>query len=538
MTTAPDGYDADVAIIGYGPTGVTAALTLGKLGISTVAFERDRDIYQRARAVTVNDWTMRIYQNLGIAEPVHRVIERMRALRWVTYDGVEIMRQEFPPSALGTPGGARFYNIYQPKLEAVLRAEATKFADGVVHFGYEVVGVEQDEHGVTVTAVDLESGDTKSVRARYAIGADGGSSPTRRALGVELIGDTIETEWVVIDCRAKRWWPDRNLLTFWSDKERPVVDIMLAGGNHRWEIPLQPGETQADYQTHDQIWPLLDRMNISHDDVEILQHAFYKHHLRSGDRWRVGRVFLAGDAGHLMPPWAGAGMQSGMRDAWDLGWKLAGVLKGELPEGWLDEYEIERRPNVDFYTKLADQLGRIIKQQLSDEELAALAPPELPAGVEPPDAPLIASPVLEAGWLRGPLGDDSIVGRMIPQPLVSTADGRYDALDNHLGHRFVLLGRGINPSTLLTADEKAEWDALDARYLTVRTVTDAGEGEDELIDLEGVLTAFLDEYGVQAIALRPDRFIAAADVSGLAVPALPEASDHTSEAPIPTTVGH
>jgi 3-(3-hydroxy-phenyl)propionate hydroxylase len=132
------------------------------------------------------------------------------------------------------------------------------------------------------------------------------------------------------------------------------------------------------------VWPLLEALGITPDDVEIHQHAFYKHHVRMSDTWRKGRVFLAGDAAHLMPPWAGAGMQTGMRDAHDLGWKLARVIKGELPASWLDTYEQERRPDAAFYTNLAVELGQVIKQEVT--------------GLEPA---LNAPPTLVADWLRG-----------------------------------------------------------------------------------------------------------------------------------------
>ncbi|AJY15482.1 bifunctional 3-(3-hydroxy-phenyl)propionate/3-hydroxycinnamic acid hydroxylase [Burkholderia multivorans] len=508
-------YDADVAIVGYGPTGVIAALALAKHGISTIAFERHRDIYPRARAVTVNDWTMRIFQNLGVDEPVLKQIDPQRALRWMRYDGTEILRIEHPPSTLGIK--PRFFNIYQPTMEATLRECAAAHSERIdVRYGSDVVALEQDEDGVTVTAKDAATGELNSVRVRYVIGCDGGSSATRGMIGVKLLGDTLDVQWIVIDCRVKRWWPDRNLLTFWSDKERPVVDIALSGGNHRWELPLKPGETEADFSTSEQVWPLLEALGVSEDDVEIHQHAFYRHHTRMADRWRVGRVFLAGDAAHLMPPWAGAGMQTGMRDAFDLGWKLAGVLNGRLPVHFLDTYETERRPNASFYTELAVQLGRIIKQELTDEEQAALNAPPSPNA---PEAPLIAPPVLAAGWLRGPLGEGSIVGRMVPQPVVGDNRGVMARLDDLLGDGFALLGDDVDPASLLTPQEKAEWDRLGARYIALRQQDQRTQGHDELIDLDGVLRPWLRKYGVRAVALRPDRFVAAADVSGLAVPA-------------------
>ncbi|GAA4055223.1 bifunctional 3-(3-hydroxy-phenyl)propionate/3-hydroxycinnamic acid hydroxylase [Actinomadura miaoliensis] len=514
-------FDADVAIVGYGPTGVTAALTLAKHGISVVAFERDADIYPRARAVTVNDWTMRIFQSLGIDERITKVIEPQRALRWVTYDGTEIMRVEHPPSTLGVK--PRFYNIYQPVMEAELRACAEGYGPLVdVRYGVEVTGLDQDLDGVTVTTTDTATGEKRTARARYVIGADGGGSATRGMIGSRLLGDTLDVQWIVIDCRVKRWWPDRDLLTFWSDRQRPVVDIALSAGNHRWEIPLKPHETEADFTSEEDVWPLLKAMGVTDEDVSIHQWAFYRHHTRMAETWRANRVFLAGDAAHLMPPWAGAGMQTGMRDAHDLGWKLARVLKGELDESWLDTYEIERRPNAAFFTDLAVRLGRVIKQEATPAEIEEMN--RVPENtVTPFEPPLIAPPVLETGWLRGPVGDASIVGRMVPQPITGDATGRMARLDDLLGDGFVLLGADVDPATLLPAEERARWDALGARYVAIRPKTAYTRGPEELVDLDEVLLPWLARYGVRAVAVRPDRFVAAADVSGLAVPDLPAA---------------
>lgn len=517
-----DHFDADVAIIGYGPSGVLAANALASRGVSAVAIERDADIYPRARAVTVNDWTMRIFQDLGLDEEALKVLDPQRALRWITYDGAELLRIEFPPSSLGTVEGTRFYNVYQPALEPVLRRGAERFPELVtVHYGWEGTGVAQDRDGVTVTHRNPSTGEERTIRARYALACDGGASPIRRQLGIELLGDTLDVQWIVIDCRVKRWWPDRDYLTFWSDAQRPVVDIPLPLGNHRWELPLNPGESEADFETDEQVWPLLEDLGVTRDDVDIHQYAFYRHHERMAERWREGRVFLVGDAAHLMPPWAGAGMQSGMRDAFDVSWKIARVLDGTAPEAILDTYELERRPNVAHFTGLAVGLGRIIKQELSDEELAAATAPP-PEGVEPP---LIAAPFLTGGWLNGPVDVTSIVGTMAPQPKVETANGWMPRFDDALGRNYALLGDGVDPRTVMSAEDLAGWDALGARYLTVRERSAGTERDEEIVDLTGAVLAWMRRYGTRIVALRPDRFAAASDVSGLSVPAWPAARD-------------
>ncbi len=510
-------FDADVAIVGYGPTGVTAALTLAKQGVSSVVIERDRDIYPRARAVTVNDWTMRIFQDLGVDERVTKVIDPQRALRWVLYDGTEIMRIEHPPSTLGVV--PRFYNIYQPLLEGELRSCAQDHGDVIdVRYGVELTDLAQDDAGVTLTARDVTDGAEQTVRVKYVVGADGGASATRHLIDRHLEGDTLDVLWIVIDCRVKRWWPNRDRLTFWSDRERPVVDIALSAGNHRWEMPLKPGETEEDFASADAVWRLLTAIGVTTADVDIHQWAFYRHHTRMADAWSRGRVYLAGDAAHLMPPWAGAGMQTGIRDAHNLCWKLGRVVRGALPSQWLATYEAERRPNAAYFTELAVGLGRVIKQEASPAEIEEMN--RIPENaVTPWEPPLVAPPFLVAGWLRGPIGDASAVGRMIPQPVVGDAVGRVARLDDLLGDAFVILGADVDPATLLTADERAQWDALGARYVAVRPKTAYTQGPDELVDLDDVLLPWFERYGARAVAVRPDRFVAAVDATGLAVPA-------------------
>ena len=507
------GFDADVVIIGYGPSGVAVANILGQSGIKTIAFERYKDIYARARAVTMNDWTIRCFQSVGLADALIKDMDETHSLRTKTLDGHELNRVKFTQ---GQYGYFSSYSIYQPVAEQTLRDGAARFSDHVdVRYGQDVIDIVQDADGVTLTSTDLETGETRTTRARYALACDGGSSAVREKLGIALLGDTIETKWVIIDAYVKRWWPDRHVLTFWSDKRRPAVDIALSLGTHRWELPLEPHETEADFATHEQLWERLNAMGVTKDDVDLHQHAFYKHHVRRAERWRAGRVFLIGDAAHLMPPWAGQGMQSGIRDGFNLCWKLMAVLAGQLPDSVLDSYEVERAPDVERYTQISYQTGRIVKQELSDTEMAAMMPQP---GVEPPPSPLLAPPRVHGGWLTGEAGDASVVGKYVPQPRVSRCNGRSDLLDRVIGNGFVLLGDSGDPASLLTAEQRTQWDALGATYHAVRSPDQCSELPSDIIDYEGQLLTWMRSFGARAIAVRPDRFVAAADTSGLSVP--------------------
>lgn len=515
MTAAP--FDADVAIIGYGPTGVAAANFLGSRGVRAIAFEREKDIYQRARAVTVNDWTLRCFQSVGLDQALLWDMDAHTHYRWRTYAGKELMRVKVQPSTLGQPPAMA---IYQPVMEQTLRDGAARFAGHIdVRYGESVTGIAQDAEGVTVTT------GTGSTRVRYVMACDGGSSGIREQLGIRLLGDTIDTRWVVIDARVKRWWPERNILTFWSDSKRPVVDIALGLGNHRWEFPLEPHESEDQFATHDQLWTLLATMGVTPDDVDIHQHAFYRHHVRAAERWRDGRVFLLGDAGHLMPPWAGQGMQSGIRDANNLGWKLqlvlAGLVTGPAADRLLDSYEAERAPNVAFMTAESERLGRIIKMQMSGREKAEALYGAVLAklGLTPPPLAIALPPALETGWLGAAPAPGNAIGRMPPQPMMGTARGRYGRLDDLIGDGFVLLGDNCDPAALLAPADKAAWDALGARYVAIRPADAPASADTDLVDLDGTLTGWLRAHNSLAVALRPDRFVVADQATGLRLPA-------------------
>ncbi|MBI1292466.1 bifunctional 3-(3-hydroxy-phenyl)propionate/3-hydroxycinnamic acid hydroxylase [bacterium] len=510
-------FDADVAIVGYGPSGVSAANFLGAYGIKTIVLERDMGVYQRARAVTVNDWTLRCYQSVGLDRELLKDMEPTQVMRWSTYKGRELARLKLGLSQIGQPTANM---IYQPKMEQTLRAGVERYSDKVeVRFGAEVVGLEQDRDAVRIASKDIASGEMTVARVKYALACDGGSSFVRRTLGVPLIGSTLDTTWVVIDARVKGWWPNRHMLTFWTDRFRPVVDIPLALGNHRWEFPLNPDESEKDFETEEQLWTLLAELGIGSDQIEIHQSAFYKHHVRRAEYWRVGRVCLLGDAAHLMPPWAGQGMQSGIRDAFNISWKLREVLNGRLPETLLDTYEVERAPNVEMLTQSSLALGRLIKREMGRGEMIrtfiTTTLSRLGLGVSPER---FRPPSIARGWLSGAVGEKSAVGRMIPQPIVWSSRGQRGPLDGWLGDCMTMIGVGENPENLLSPEEKDAWKALGLSFLTLKSPTDRTGPEAALIDVDGTLLRWMRGYRTDAIILRPDRFVVASRPTGLGVP--------------------
>jgi 3-(3-hydroxy-phenyl)propionate hydroxylase len=514
-TTSEVTLDTDVILVGYGPTAVAAANFLGAYGIRTIAFERYKDIYARARAVTVNDWTMRCFQSVGLDADLLKDMDPTNTLLWKTYGGKELMRINLNKSTLGQPPSSM---IYQPVMEQTLRKGVERYTCVDVQFGKQVTQVSQDNQYATVEVTDVETTAKTTVRARYVLACDGGASGVRTQLDIPLIGSTINTLWVVIDARVKKWWPERHVLKFWSDKRRPVVDIPLSMGNHRWEFPLSDQESEKDFETKEQLWKMLSTMGITPEHVDIHQHAFYRHHVRRAERWREGRVFLLGDAAHMMPPWAGQGMQSGVRDSFNLCWKLREVIKGRLPESVLNTYESERAPNVAMITDVSEELGRVIKMTMTGPERikamvgGLLSKLKLPI----PPSPLDKPPTI--GRITGDISAKGAVGQMIAQPRVATPTGHRCRLDDLLGHDFVMLGDEVDPASLLSAQERKAWDALGTRYIAVRSAVESARSDTDIMDMEGSLLNWLRERQTKAVVVRPDRFVAAAYGSGLAVP--------------------
>ena len=210
---------------------------------------------------------------------------------------------------------------------------------------------------------DLRTDTFKRFRASYVIAADGGSSPTRGQLGVGYTGRTYGERWVVIDTKVLKEWDGHDRLRFHCNPSRPTVDCPTPLGHHRWEYPARTDEDEQTCCAKRTIWKVLNDQGITPEHVKILRAVIYSHHVRVADRWRVGRVFLAGDAAHAMPPWIGQGMSAGVRDAANLCWKLAAVLRGQAPDSLLDSYQAERKPHVTEVTRRACFVGRIITER-------------------------------------------------------------------------------------------------------------------------------------------------------------------------------
>ncbi|MBI1197031.1 MAG: bifunctional 3-(3-hydroxy-phenyl)propionate/3-hydroxycinnamic acid hydroxylase [Phenylobacterium sp.] len=460
--------DCDVLIVGMGPVGAALAALLGDLGVRTLVVERDREVYPLPRAAHFDHEAMRLFQQLGIAEDVLAHARPVPDYEFRAADGQLLMRFDAPAGRPGA-GWRSGYMFHQPGLENALRAKVAAQLGVEVRLGARLLSLSDDGAGVSARIED--AGGERTVRARYLVGCDGGSSVVRTALGVGLFDYGFDEPWLVIDAKVGDGarTPEVNLQI--CDPERPTTCVLMGPGRHRWEFMLKPGETAEQVLADDFIQPLIATWDCG--PVELERRAVYRFHGLVAKAWRVGRVLLAGDAAHQMPPFAGQGMCSGLRDAANLAWKLAAVLKG-ADAALLDTYQTEREPHVRAYIELAIGMGRTVctldPQVAAQRDAAMLA--------RGPKAAGMASPRLGPGLLME--GDGA--GVLAPQPW---ADGV--GLDDALGPGAWLIARGAVP------------EAPDVTAVSI----DAPR----LAPYREALAAWLDAKGAPAVLVRPDRYV-------------------------------
>jgi 3-(3-hydroxy-phenyl)propionate hydroxylase len=493
-----DAYD--VAVIGYGPAGATAANLLGQFGLKVVVIERDPDVYNRARAISTDDEVMRIWQSVGLADRLQRDMLPERPVNFVDADGVPFIDLKLTPRGAGHPPQQL---LYQPAVDQVLREGVARFANVEVLLEHECLRVLTKGDEVELLVADLGTDVFKRIRASYVIAADGGSSPTRGQLGVGYSGRTYTERWVVIDTKVLQGWDSVDRLRFHCNPSRPTVDCPTPLGHHRWEYPARTDEDEQTLLRHDEIWKVLGDQGITPEHVEILRAVIYSHHVRVADRWRVGRVFLAGDAAHAMPPWIGQGMSAGVRDMANLCWKLAAVLRGQASDALLDSYQAERKPHVTEVTRRACFVGRIITERnrviasIRNRVFRALS--RLP-GVS---AALVNTMwIPDARYREGFFADGGhpAVGWQIPQPWVTNTEGVKTRLDDLLHGQWAVLHTGEAPSGAQA------WSAIGVQAIKVT---------------EPTLVRWMRRRKAAAVVLRPDGFIYAAADFGQPLPTPP-----------------
>ncbi len=387
--------DADVVVVGAGPVGLALAVLVAQSGHSVIVLERWPSPYPLPRAVHFDHEVGRILQSCGIGSELRDVSEPADIYEWRNADGDTLLK--FGRVGDGASGWPESSMFCQPELEALLESRAAQLPGVDLRRGVEIVGLDQsDEH------VELRDAEGGVVRARYAVGCDGANSTVRGLAGLEVRDLGFFYDWLIVDVILDEPRVFRPLNLQICDPVRPTTVVSGGPGRRRWEFMRLPDERLDDLNDADRAWALLAPWNVSPANARLERHAVYTFQARYAEQWRAGRVLIAGDAAHQMPPFAGQGMCAGIRDAANLAWKLGAVLDGTAHTSLLDTYAEERLPSAQAAIELSMALGKVIcvadpaEARARDEAMSAMvradpidvpALPGVGAGIVHPTSP-------------------------------------------------------------------------------------------------------------------------------------------------------
>ncbi|GLE51321.1 bifunctional 3-(3-hydroxy-phenyl)propionate/3-hydroxycinnamic acid hydroxylase [Mycobacterium montefiorense] len=515
------GLDVDVVIVGAGPVGLTLANILGQQGVRTLLVDERDTLIDYPRGVGLDDESLRTFQSIGLVERVLPHTVPNQILRF--FDGKRrVLAEMAPPDArFGWPKRNGFV---QPLVDAELLAGLDRFDCVEVRWGHPMTTCEE-----TADAVTVELGgkaDPSTVRARYVVGCDGGRSMTRRMMGVSFDGTTSSTRWLVVDIANDPLGHPNSEVG--ADPERPYASISIAHGIRRFEFMIHADETDEQAEDPAFLERMLARMVPRPDRVDVIRRRVYTHHSRIAGAFRSGRLLLAGDAAHLMPVWQGQGYNSGIRDAANLGWKLAAVVNGRAGDKLLDSYDMERRKHARAMIDLSTMVGRVIsptnRRVATARDLlvrsASIVPTLKRYVLEMRFKPM---PRYEHGAVVHSAGQrtESPVGTLFIQPRVDTRAQQDVLLDDVLGPWFAVLCWNNNPRKILGDEAFGKWKALGARFVALRPLTQLnwpGHDDPDVIvvgDRTGGLKSWFDVHSESVVFLRPDRCIAGACIAQL-----------------------
>ena len=459
----------DIIIVGLGPTGGTLANLLALNGFSILILEREKNLYALPRAVHFDDEIMRVFQTIGITKKFLKNTIINKGTKFVNSEGKILL--DWPrPKAITENGWYPSYRFHQPDLERHLRNRLKTFKKVRLLQNTEVIKIKNNKN-----FVDLffkRKNKTQKVSSKYVVGCDGARSTTREQMGSVLDNLGFTQKWAVVDLilrKNKNKLPDRTIQ--YSNSERPATYCRNVGKRRRWEFAIQDNENEKEILSDEYIWNFLKPW-LNEKEAYLERKAIYIFQSAIARKWRKGRIFIAGDAAHLMPPFMGQGMCAGIRDASNLAWKISWCINNKHDESFLDSYQTERFSNVKEYIETTMRMGEFVNAVGSENITDNIS-----SGPDGTKSMQSIKPKLGIG-----LGSNKDKNRGKTFPQLKMKNGK--TLDEKFS---------ISP-LLLTSSKLVKKVSLKK----IQSISDK--------DIKG-LSNLLKTYKAKAIIVRPDRFI-------------------------------
>lgn len=507
-----------VVICGAGPAGLTLAHLLGQQDVDVVLIEQLASTVTEPRAISIDGESLRTLQNIGLYSSFKDELLSGITADYVNGEGVHLFSVGgLEPQPYGYP----IINSFdQPALDKHLAAQLATRNSVALHFNTTLQRFEQDDRGVRVYCHDADN-NALEIDADYLVGCDGGRSSVRALLKIGMQGESNPQPWLVIDT-VDPGLDEQMDCRFFCDPGRPGMTIRKRHGQRRWEWMLMPGESRENLLDDDNIRKIISPYTEA-DRVDIYRKRVYDFHAIIAERWRDKRVFLAGDAAHMTPPFAGQGLNSGFRDVTNLSWKLAAVVKGVAAPDILDSYETERREHAHELIETALNLGRQIQpidaQQAAQRDAFFAELRGNSVALQAIQDDMLASLLMRsiAGGLAIGTNGESVAGRLLIQPEVTLTDGTTVLLDECLSSGFSIVGYDCDPAEVLDEDTLACWKQMGARSVAI--CSNARQGEfNWILDKSGKLGDWIGSDKPSILLIRPDKFcmVAAAPAAAAA----------------------
>jgi 3-(3-hydroxy-phenyl)propionate hydroxylase len=503
-----------VVVVGAGPTGLTLANLLARYGVDVLLIERNQTTVQEPRAVSIDDESLRTMQAIGVVDTVVSRVVLGYGSDYFSAGGSYFLRVRPTAREYGYPRRNAFRQpVFEQQLRDYFHEHAVSATRSEAWFSTELIDFRQDQDNVSLVFRGCD-GTLNEVHTSLLVSCDGGRSFVREKLGIKLSGSTFRERWLILDLEETRD-PTRDTKVF-CDPARPCLSLPGPDRTRRFEFMLHEGETEPEVTSPEFTRKLLKPHG--EENTPLRRSRVYTFHARMADRWRDGRIFLAGDAAHLTPPFAGQGMNSGIRDAHNLAWKLAAVIQGQLGPRVLDTYEQERRKHAWEMIQLALRMGKVMMPRSFWSAFALQAAFRL-LSVAPPARNYFAEmkykpkPRFDAGFLsrRGQNGEIPLIGRLLPQPEVKSAD-RTALLDEFLGDRFALVALPQTPISLFDMLPADLWPELALQRVAIHMpgqATAPTNGVTSVVDVQEDFSNSTRNLPTGLALIRPDRYVAA-----------------------------